>query len=248
LAAFTYYAMCQAQQQSASLGYSPLPVNLVTASFDQIAKIPGAEVQNINVQTCDNPTFSPSGENLLAANAPQPQPCDRQGPEQCATGTGGLQEVATPTAPPAAGAPVTGGSTTGGSTTGGSTSGGSTSGGSTTGGSTTGGSTTGSADDDETGAVEVEEVCDPDTGICGPAGQASAGVASGGAQVGSVLPTTLDQDSGWGTTETLMLLVGLLALGLVFIPALAWRKMAQTPPAAESVPIEQSLSQDRVSV
>ena len=67
LAEFTYYAMCQAQQQSASLGYSPMPVNLVTASFDQIAKIPGAEPQNINVQSCNNPTFSPSGENVLAA-------------------------------------------------------------------------------------------------------------------------------------------------------------------------------------
>ena len=66
LAEFTYYAMCQAQQQSASLGYSPMPVNLVTASFDQIAKIPGAELQNINVQSCNNPTFSPSGENVLA--------------------------------------------------------------------------------------------------------------------------------------------------------------------------------------
>ncbi len=89
LAAFAYYAMCEAQQQSASLGYAPLPVNLVTASFDQIAKIPGAEVQDINVQSCDNPTFSPSGENLLAANAPQPQACDKQGPAQCSTGPGG---------------------------------------------------------------------------------------------------------------------------------------------------------------
>ena len=100
LAAFTYYAMCEAQQQSASLGYAPLPVNLVTASFDQIAKIPGAEVQNINVQSCNNPTFSPSGENLLAVNAPQPQECDRQGPAQCATGTGGVPDVPTPVDPP----------------------------------------------------------------------------------------------------------------------------------------------------
>jgi phosphate transport system substrate-binding protein len=100
LAAFTYYAMCEAQQQSASLGYAPLPVNLVTASFDQIAKIPGAEVQNISLESCDNPTFSPSGEDLLAANAPQPQECDRQGPAQCASGTGGVPDVPTPVDPP----------------------------------------------------------------------------------------------------------------------------------------------------
>ena len=41
LGAFAYYAMCQAQQQSASLGYSPMPINLVEASFEQIRKIPG---------------------------------------------------------------------------------------------------------------------------------------------------------------------------------------------------------------
>ena len=160
LAEFTYYAMCQAQQQSASLGYSPMPVNLVTASFDQIAKIPGAEVQNINVQSCNNPTFSPSGENVLAANAPQPQECDRQGPAQCATGTGGVKAVETPTAPPAAGggggaaAPgdsgaaggdASAGGTTGGATTGGATHGWRDDGRSGTGGATTGGATTGGA-------------------------------------------------------------------------------------------------------
>ena len=61
LSAFSYYAMCQGQNQSASLGYSPMPINLVSASFDQIKKIPGAEVQNINVASCNNPTFSPDG-------------------------------------------------------------------------------------------------------------------------------------------------------------------------------------------
>ena len=79
LGAFAYYAMCQAQQQSASLGYSPMPINLVQASFDQIRKIPGVEVQDINIAECNNPTFSPDGTNLLATNAPQPQECDRQG-------------------------------------------------------------------------------------------------------------------------------------------------------------------------
>ena len=31
LADFSYYMMCQGQQQSASLGYSPMPINLVQA-------------------------------------------------------------------------------------------------------------------------------------------------------------------------------------------------------------------------
>ncbi|MEI6497825.1 MAG: phosphate ABC transporter substrate-binding protein PstS, partial [Actinomycetota bacterium] len=123
LAAFSYYAMCQAQQQSASLGYSPMPVNLVTASFDQIAKIPGAVVQDINIASCKNPTFAPDGSNLLADQAPQPQACDKQGPLQCPNGTGGLSKVPTAILPGASGGgstPTTvasGGSTPAGGTT-----------------------------------------------------------------------------------------------------------------------------------
>jgi phosphate ABC transporter phosphate-binding protein len=96
LAAFSYYAMCQGQQDSASLGYSPMPINLVEASFAQIAKIPGAAVQNINIQSCNNPTFTPSGQNLLAQDAPQPPACDKQGPTQCTSGTGGAAATSTP--------------------------------------------------------------------------------------------------------------------------------------------------------
>ncbi len=89
LAAFSYYAMCQGQQQSAALGYSPMPINLVEASFAQITQIPGAQTQNINIQSCNNPTFTPSGANLLAETAPYPPACDKQGPTQCINGTGG---------------------------------------------------------------------------------------------------------------------------------------------------------------
>ena len=60
-------------------GYSPMPINLVEASFAQIAKIPGADVQTINIQSCNNPTFSPNGTNLLADDAPYPPACDKQG-------------------------------------------------------------------------------------------------------------------------------------------------------------------------
>ncbi|MGB7050320.1 MAG: phosphate ABC transporter substrate-binding protein PstS, partial [Acidimicrobiales bacterium] len=90
LAAFSYYAMCAGQQQVSVLGYSPLPINLVEAGFAQIAKIPGAVVQNINIAGCDNPTFDPAtGANLLAVTAPYPPACDKQGPTQCVNGTGG---------------------------------------------------------------------------------------------------------------------------------------------------------------
>lgn len=106
LSAFAYYAMCQAQQQSESLGYSPMPVNLVQASFDQIRKIPGAQVQQIDITKCNNPTFSPDGHNVLADKAPQPKACDRQGTEQCPDGTAGMANVPTAVANgPAAPAP-----------------------------------------------------------------------------------------------------------------------------------------------
>jgi phosphate ABC transporter phosphate-binding protein len=101
LSEFAKYAMCQGQQQSASLGYSPMPINLVQASFEQIAKIPGAVAENINIQNCNNPTFSPSGENLLAANAAMPPACDQAGQLQCPNGTGGMRNVPTAvTSPP----------------------------------------------------------------------------------------------------------------------------------------------------
>ena len=103
LGAFTYYAMCQAQQQSASLGYSPIPVNLVNAAFDQIRKIPGVETQSVDATKCNNPTFSPDGTNLLAKNAPFPQDCDKRGSTQCATGTGGQKATETPVNASAAG-------------------------------------------------------------------------------------------------------------------------------------------------
>ncbi|MCU1366467.1 MAG: Phosphate transporter substrate-binding protein [Ilumatobacteraceae bacterium] len=106
LGAFSYYAMCQAQQQSASLGYSPMPVNLVQASFDQITKIPGVVVQDIDIHQCHNPTFAADGSNLLADQAPQPQACDQNGPLQCPTGTGGMSNVPTAVSDAASGAPV----------------------------------------------------------------------------------------------------------------------------------------------
>jgi phosphate transport system substrate-binding protein len=96
LAAFSYFAMCQGQQQAPLLGYSPMPINLVQAGFAQIAKIPGANVQSISIQNCNNPTFDPAtGENLLAETAPYPPACDHQGPTQCVNGTGGAAAVAT---------------------------------------------------------------------------------------------------------------------------------------------------------
>ncbi|HWH25618.1 MAG TPA: phosphate ABC transporter substrate-binding protein PstS [Pseudolysinimonas sp.] len=95
LADFSSYFLCEGQQQAEVLGYSPLPINLAAAGLEQVQKIPGGDSTNKNISKCNNPTFSPDGTNKLAAQAPQPQACDKKGPDQCLTGTGGAKGTAT---------------------------------------------------------------------------------------------------------------------------------------------------------
>jgi ABC-type phosphate transport system substrate-binding protein len=198
LAAFAYYSMCQGQQSSASLGYSPMPINLVTASFDQIKRIPGAEVQSINVESCDNPTFSPDGRNLLAENAPFPSECDKVGVLQCTVGSGGVKDVETEVLPAANGGDGGSGSDVG------------------------DGSSTRGAD----GADGTTDgtICDPDTGVC----TTSDGSSSRRASTESAGPqtNTIAGDGGWGSAQTLAVVIGALLLALVFVPALLWRNLS----------------------
>ncbi|MEV4626544.1 phosphate ABC transporter substrate-binding protein PstS [Micromonospora sp. NPDC049523] len=92
LAKFAYYFLCTGQQSADSLGYSPLPKNLVEAGLLQVERIPGAVHEDIKIENCKNPTFSPDGTNLLVRNAKDPEPCDQRGPTQCVTGTGGARQ------------------------------------------------------------------------------------------------------------------------------------------------------------
>lgn len=96
LADFGKYALCQGQSQVNSLGYSALPINLVQAGFDQLKKIKGANVGNINIRSCHNPTFSTNGTNTLAKADPKPPACDKQGSTQCTTGTAGAKQDTPP--------------------------------------------------------------------------------------------------------------------------------------------------------
>jgi phosphate ABC transporter phosphate-binding protein len=87
LGAFGQYLLCQGQQQVDALGYSALPINLVEDGFAQLQKIPGANVPATTaafIASCDNPTFSTDGTNTLAADAPNPPACDKEGATQCA--------------------------------------------------------------------------------------------------------------------------------------------------------------------
>ncbi|MUH51867.1 MAG: phosphate ABC transporter substrate-binding protein [Actinobacteria bacterium] len=234
LGAFAYYAMCQAQQQSASLGYSPMPLNLVQASFDQIRKIPGVVVQDIDISACKNPAFAADGTNLLADTAPQPLACDQQGlATQCPNGTGGLSNI--PTA-------VSGGTVAGGGTTATTLPGAGSGAGTGTGTGAGSGAGTGTATGTDAGTgsgtpttvagVAVADTgaagqgCDADTGLCGAGDAASAGgvaSADGSGAIGAVLTTTLAQSSGWGASIGLLLLIVVLVLALILTPALAWR-------------------------
>lgn len=95
LADFSAYFLCEGQQQAPTLGYSPLPINLVQAGQEQIKKVPGGNPVIKGITDCNNPTFDPDGSNRLAKEAPFPPDCDRSGPTQCVTGTGGAKDVAT---------------------------------------------------------------------------------------------------------------------------------------------------------
>ena len=89
LADFLYYSICDGQKEMGPIGYSPLPINLVSAGFDQIGKLkaadPSVDLTQRDVSTCNNPTFiaGQPTRNYLAEIAPQPQPCDQVGQGPC---------------------------------------------------------------------------------------------------------------------------------------------------------------------
>jgi phosphate transport system substrate-binding protein len=89
LADFMYYSLCVGQKEMGPIGYSPLPINLVTAGFSQLAKLQaadsGVDLTQRDASTCNNPTFIPGQptRNYLAEIAPQPAACDKSGAGPC---------------------------------------------------------------------------------------------------------------------------------------------------------------------
>ncbi|MDX3753303.1 substrate-binding domain-containing protein [Streptomyces sp. AK08-02] len=226
LGAFSYYFMCQGQQQAPQLGYSPLPINLVQAGFDQIRRIPGVKTQNINIRGCNNPTFSSDGRNRLAETAPYPAACDKKGAAPCTTGSGGAK--------PASGSGGSGGSGTSGGTTSGGTTGGTAAGGTAAGGATGGGSAGGGSaagGNSASGGGDGKPAVDPDTGqvLSSSSGGNSATGSGGGTAVDGTIalaqPVAVAGHGGWTGTQTLMLLAALLILGLVLLPSAVARAL-----------------------
>ncbi len=90
LADYLSYSVCQGQREMGPIGYSPLPVNLVEASFALTHTAdPGVQLgDDTNVASCNNPTFEASNPNVnfLAQIAPDPPSCDKAGQGPCAAG------------------------------------------------------------------------------------------------------------------------------------------------------------------
>jgi ABC-type phosphate transport system substrate-binding protein len=88
LSTFINYFVCAGQKQSASLGYSPLPLNLVEGALRQNGNVPGhVAIANVKSYTsCPNPTFS-NGVLTVLKDAPYPNKCQKLGsPLDCAGG------------------------------------------------------------------------------------------------------------------------------------------------------------------
>jgi phosphate ABC transporter phosphate-binding protein len=207
LGEFAYYFLCEGQQQAPRLGYSPLPINLVEAGLEQVRRIPGVTAQKIDIKKCNNPTFSASGENTLAKNAPQPQACDKKGPTQCATGTGGAAKTSTPV--------KSDGGRGGGSDGGTGTGPGGTAAPGTAGADGAAGGTT------VDGAVPEGAVIDPDTG------EVITAAGAGGAVGVDAVAVSLAADAGGGVQRAAMVVAALMVLALMFAPPLVARGLAR---------------------
>ncbi|MBO0823385.1 MAG: substrate-binding domain-containing protein, partial [Actinobacteria bacterium] len=201
LGAFGNYLLCQGQAPLDNLGYSSLPINLVLAGFKQLQRIPGNTVPTqttTDIEGCHNPTFDPNdtlGHNKLAETDPNPQPCDKQGPTQCTTPTGGAK-TSTPVKASALGP---GQSQSGGNGSGAAS-----------------GATGAAGGTTAEGGAPVPQNCNPDTGNCNQAALIG-GSGTGGANVNAI-PTSASASLGDGLEVALMALASALLLCLVVLP------------------------------
>lgn len=203
---FMFYSLCEGQSKAGPYGYSPLPLNLVQAGFEQVAKLgiadPSVDVANRDATRCNNPTFVAGDltRNHLAEIADPPAACDQQGQGPCLSkgqtaGDGSGSGTGSSTGAPTG----TGDSTSPGSGTG-----------------TGSGSGSGSAADGA-GAVAIDPdtglpVVDPETGLP-VTGDASG---AGGAVTGAT--TTVIGVRPAGGTILFGALAGLELLAVILVP------------------------------
>jgi phosphate ABC transporter phosphate-binding protein len=239
LGQFGSYMLCLGQSQVDPLGYSALPINLVERGFDQLKRIPGAQIPATPITTCHNPTFSTNGTNTLADNDPYPPACDKEGPVQCSTSTTDTGGGSGGGSGNGSGSGGNGGGSGNGSGSGGNGSGtggngnGSGNGGNGNG-SGTGGIGNGSPTNTTSGGAHTTSggaaaSCDPNTGICSTTGAGTNGTNGTTGSSGSSNqavgdnPVTLAANNGDGVEITLMS----LAAGLLFALSAAPPLIAQ---------------------
>ncbi len=215
LADFIYYSVCQGQAQVGPVGYSSLPLNLVQASFNQVAKLkqadPKVDLTRRDVTACNNPTFVKGNlrANHLAQIAPKPAPCDRDGAGPC-TGSGDSGTSGRPGRSDAGSSGSGGSGGAGGSGGSGGSSGGG-AGGSATGTGGTAGGAAGAA-----GAGVTTRV-NPDTGqVETVAAAGTSGDGSGGDVTG--VPTDLASARPESMTDVLGPLAALEVLVVLILP------------------------------
>lgn len=221
IADFLDYSVCQGQAEMGKVGYSPLPINLVEASFAQVSKLhsaqPAVDISQARVQDCNNPTFeagNPSA-NYLAKVAPQPQPCDKYGQANC-TDSGNTGQLN----PDQGGAKTSKGTgtistgTTGnssgassGRTSSGTTGSGSNAAGAATGGTSTGGSATSGTHADPVTGQQVANAVSNNGSTVGTGAEQAVGQA-----------TVLPQSQSLSTDLTLAFLAGAVLLALLVLP------------------------------
>jgi phosphate transport system substrate-binding protein len=203
LGAFAEYVLCEGQQQAEQLGYSPLPMNLVIAGSSQIKRIPGANSGGIDTNKCNNPTFKPGdspSSNQLALTAKQPAACDKQGPDQCITGTGGA-----PGETPVTGSGGGGTSSDAGAGTGGA--------------ADSGGA--GEAGPADAGAGPAGTTTEP---VYDSNGNLLSGATGGSAAASS--PFTLPENP-WRAPQWLMLAAAIFLLAAIVVPPLTSRRLGR---------------------
>ncbi|WP_210767666.1 phosphate ABC transporter substrate-binding protein PstS [Cellulomonas humilata] len=198
---FMFYSLCEGQGKAGAYGYSPLPLNLVQAGFEQVAKLgaadPAVDVSNRDATKCNNPTFVAGdlARNKLAEIAPAPAECDKQGAGPC-LGAGQT----------AGGAGTAGGAASGG----GAAAGG--------GGGAAGGADAAGAGGEVVAGVDDAVTIDPETGLpVGGGGSGGSDVASG--SVSTQIARPAGGSVAFGALAAAELLAIVLVPGLLAVRA-----------------------------
>ncbi|CAN5165498.1 phosphate ABC transporter substrate-binding protein PstS [soil metagenome] len=202
LGAFTSYLLCEGQQQAAALGYSPLPINLVQAASEQVKRIPGGPSGGVDLANCNNPALK------ILDTAPQPAACDKQGANQCTTGTAGAQDDT----------PVTG-SGSGGSAAGAATTAGA------GGAASTGATTTATGGDAAT--ADSAGAAASNTAVYDANGAIVSGSAGAGASAAVSKPLTLDEGA-FGQQQIVMIVAGVLLVLAIVLPPFLSRRLKRS--------------------